>query len=86
MKVGYKDLAIIRKTNKNKQIGLFKGTFDLFHYSHLHVLNEIKSYVDVLIVEIKSNEDVKNKKGSTRPIISEEQRAFIVDINEKKQV
>ena len=79
MIIKYDDLSKIRLDNKNCIIGLFKGTFDLFHYSHLLCLNEIKSNVDILVVEIKSDKDVKKKKGKTRPIISELQRAYIVD-------
>ena len=75
----YEDLPIIRNDNNRYKIGLFKGTFDLFHSAHLGCLNEIKNDVDILIVEVKSDEDVKRKKGHTRPIISEKERAIIVD-------
>lgn len=79
MILNYDELPIIRNDNKRYKIGLFKGTFDLFHSAHLGCLNEIKNDVDILIVEVKSDEDVRNKKGLTRPIISEKERATIVD-------
>lgn len=78
MIIEYENLHKIR-TENNKKIGLFKGTFDLFHCSHLACLNEIKSRVDILVVEIKNDKDVRKKKGNNRPIIPEGQRALIVD-------
>lgn len=79
MIVKYDNLLAIREKNLKNKIALFKGTFDLFHYDHLMLLSEIKSKCDILVVEIKTDLDVKNKKGEGRPIIDEYKRAVIVD-------
>jgi glycerol-3-phosphate cytidylyltransferase len=52
------------------------GTFDLFHYGHLRLLERAKSLGDYLIVAVSTDEfnDIKNKK-CTYPY---EERAEIV--------
>lgn len=79
MILNYEELKQVRKNNLNRTIALFKGTFDLFHYDHLMLLSEIKSNCDLLVVEIKSDIDVRRKKGNGRPIIDEYKRAIIID-------
>lgn len=37
MIVSYEDLPDIRTKNKNKTIGVVKGSWDLFHYDHLQL-------------------------------------------------
>ncbi len=53
------------------------GTFDLFHYGHLRILQRAKSLGDYLIVAVSTDEfnAIKNKK-STYPY---EERAQIVE-------
>ena len=36
------------------------GCFDIIHPGHIHILDEAKSYGDVLIVGLNSNRSVKN--------------------------
>ena len=78
MLLKYEQLNDIKRNHKDKKIGYTKGTFDLFHYGHLTYLSSIKSESDILVVEVKSDNDVKNK-GVNRPIIKEFERASIVD-------
>jgi D-beta-D-heptose 7-phosphate kinase/D-beta-D-heptose 1-phosphate adenosyltransferase len=52
------------------------GTFDLLHSGHIHLLNYAKSLGDFLYVAIDTDERVKEKKGSSRPIYSLEERIF----------
>lgn len=57
---------------------LIGGVFDLMHYAHIQVLHKAKSYGDYLIVNVLSDERVKLKKGSTRPIIPAKERVKII--------
>ena len=41
------------------------GCFDIIHPGHIHILEEAKSYGDVLIVGLNSNRSVKNLKGES---------------------
>lgn len=78
MIVSYEDLPDIRTKNKNKTIGVVKGSWDLFHYDHLQLLKKNKEKVDILLVEVKTDEDLK-AKGKNRPIISQNERIEIID-------
>lgn len=79
MIVEYSQLTSLRTLYSNKKIVLFKGSFDLFHYAHLQLLKRLSKLGDIFIVEIKTDIDIKNKKGKNRPIIGERERAEIVD-------
>lgn len=46
---------------------------------HIRIINEIRNYCDILFIQIESDKDVKFEKGEERPIICEDERAFIVD-------
>lgn len=54
------------------------GTFDLLHVGHLQLLNFAKSYGDYLIVAIDTDNRVREKKGSTRPIHNQDERSFFL--------
>lgn len=79
MIIEYNVLQSLRKVFENKKIVLFKGSFDLFHYNHLKILQQLSKLGDLLIVEVKTDEDIKKKKGNNRPIIGEQERVEIVD-------
>lgn len=54
------------------------GTFDLLHRGHLELLNYAKSKGDYLVVAIDTDERIKSKKGSSRPIHNLEDRKFFL--------
>jgi len=53
------------------------GTFDIFHYGHLKILERAAAYADELIVGISSDRLNFNKKGRT-PVYTEEERMKII--------
>ncbi len=57
-----------------QRIVLTSGTFDLLHVGHAKYLEVAKSYGDVLIVGVDSDEKVRNRKGPDRPVVPEEER------------
>jgi len=67
-----------RLQNQGKNIIFTNGCFDILHVGHVKYLEIAKSYGDVLIVGLNSDESVRRLKGETRPINSEEDRAFIL--------
>ncbi len=60
------------------KIVLTSGTFDLFHIGHAQYLEKAKELGDILIVGLDSDEKVKKRKGPTRPVVPEEERALIL--------
>ncbi len=51
------------------------GCFDLLHDGHKHFLKTAKSYGEILLVGLNSDESVRSLKGPTRPVQSEHDRA-----------
>lgn len=56
------------------KIVLTMGTFDLIHVGHFLYLEKAKSYGDVLVVGVDSDEKVRARKGPDRPVVSEDER------------
>ncbi len=54
------------------------GCFDIFHYGHLHLLREAKTFADFLVVGINSDDSVRRLKGEGRPIFSLKYRTQIL--------
>ena len=67
---------------KGKKIGLVQGSWDLFHIGHLKYIKKAKELCDFLVIGMDSDEKIRARKGSGRPIITEEERyAFIKELN-----
>ena len=71
-------LRILKSTKRDKKIVFTNGCFDLLHAGHCHYLQKAKELGDILIVGLNSDSSVKRIKGPPRPIIPEDQRAFIL--------
>jgi D-glycero-beta-D-manno-heptose 1-phosphate adenylyltransferase len=57
-----------------KKIVLTQGVWDLIHEGHALYLQAAKSYGDVLIVGVDSDELTRARKGPNRPIVPETER------------
>ena len=55
------------------------GTFDLLHPGHVSLLAWAKSLGDYLVVGIDTDDRVREKKGSTRPIYNQTDRGIMLD-------
>lgn len=60
---------------KEKQIVFTNGCFDVLHKGHAHLLRQAKSFGDVLIVGLNSDDSVRRLKGKDRPINNLQDRA-----------
>ena len=56
------------------RIVLTQGVYDLIHEGHATYLERAKSYGDILIVGIDSDELTKIRKGPKRPIVPQDER------------
>jgi D-glycero-beta-D-manno-heptose 1-phosphate adenylyltransferase len=59
---------------QGKKIVLTQGVWDLIHEGHALYLEVAKSYGDVLIVGVDSDELTRARKGPNRPIVPETER------------
>lgn len=67
-----------RLKQENKKVVFTNGCFDLIHSGHVDYLVKAKELGDILIVALNSDQSVKRIKGDKRPILKQEERAFIV--------
>ncbi len=71
-------VQVERLKKLGKKIVFTNGCFDIIHRGHVSYLDIAKSYGDVLILGLNSDSSVKSLKGESRPINSEEDRAYIL--------
>jgi len=74
------ELVAIRKELKanGRKVVFTNGCFDIMHSGHVDYLTKAKMMGDVLFVGINSDSSIKRIKGDKRPILDENERAFIV--------
>lgn len=58
---------------------IVNGTFDVLHSGHLALLNHAKSLGDFLVVAIDSDRRVKQLKGASRPVNTQEERQELLE-------
>lgn len=63
---------------EKKKIVFTNGCFDLVHPGHLDYLSKAADLGDVLIVGLNTDASVNRLKGSDRPIVDENGRAFLI--------
>ncbi len=64
--------------SQNKKVVFTNGCFDLIHSGHVDYLVKAKQLGDVLIVGLNTDASVRRIKGEKRPILTQDERAFIV--------
>jgi D-beta-D-heptose 7-phosphate kinase/D-beta-D-heptose 1-phosphate adenosyltransferase len=67
-----------RLKKQNKKVVFTNGCFDILHRGHVSYLDVAKSYGDILILGLNSDNSVKRLKGQNRPINNQDDRAFIL--------
>lgn len=74
------EIISIRKKIKseNKKLVFTNGCFDLIHAGHVDYLLKSKALGDVLLVALNTDASVKRIKGEKRPILLQDERAFIL--------
>lgn len=63
---------------EGKKVVFTNGVFDLIHSGHVDYLSKAKNLGDVLVVGLNSDSSVMRIKGEKRPILKQEERAFIL--------
>jgi len=63
---------------QKKKVVFTNGVFDLIHAGHVDYLTKAKALGDILIVGMNTDESVRSIKGDKRPILNQDERAFLV--------
>jgi len=76
----FKDIKnIVNRCRTNaKRVVFTNGCFDILHVGHVKYLQIAKSFGDVLIVGLNSDESVSRLKGPSRPVNIAEDRAYLL--------
>lgn len=64
--------------SEGKKVVFTNGCFDILHRGHVEYLKRSKAEGDVLVVGLNSDASVKRLKGESRPVVCEEDRAYIL--------
>lgn len=72
------ELAKLLENFRDKKIVFTNGCFDILHVGHVKYLEVAKSFGDMLIVGLNSDESVKRLKGESRPINESKDRAYVL--------
>jgi D-beta-D-heptose 7-phosphate kinase/D-beta-D-heptose 1-phosphate adenosyltransferase len=71
-------LAVLREEHRNRKIVFTNGCFDLLHRGHAELLASARSHGDMLVVGLNSDSSVVKIKGTGRPLIAQDDRAFVL--------
>jgi D-beta-D-heptose 7-phosphate kinase/D-beta-D-heptose 1-phosphate adenosyltransferase len=76
----FNEISVIVKNLKSngKKIVFTNGCFDIIHIGHIKYLEAAKSFGDILILGLNSNNSVRRLKGKSRPINHQDDRAYII--------
>jgi len=74
------ELKTIRETLRRdrRKVVFTNGVFDILHRGHVDYLLKARGAGDVLVVGMNSDASVRRIKGEKRPIVPEEDRAFVL--------
>jgi D-glycero-beta-D-manno-heptose 1-phosphate adenylyltransferase len=61
-----------------KRVVFTNGCFDLLHPGHVRYLEQARTLGDALVVALNSDRAVRELKGPSRPILSEDERAEVM--------
>ena len=64
---------------EGKSFVLTNGCFDLVHAGHVFSLREASGFGDYLWVAVNSDASVRRLKGDHRPVLPEEERAYLLN-------
>ena len=63
---------------EGRRVVFTNGHFDLLHVGHLRCLQTARALGDILVVGVNDDEVTRHRKGPSRPIVPEAERAELV--------
>src|SRR3984957_7354667 len=78
--VSHNELILItdRKKRNGRSVVLTNGCFDIIHPGHVRCLADARALGDLLVVAVNSDASVRGLKGSSRPLVAEQDRAEVL--------
>ena len=78
--IARKDIGALasRLRRRKKRIVFTNGVFDILHRGHVDYLAKAKSFGDILIVGLNSDQSTRRLKGPARPLQPQRDRAAIL--------
>ena len=67
-----------RLKRERRKVVFTNGVFDILHRGHIEYLTKAKALGDLLVVGVNADESVRRIKGPKRPVVPEEDRAYLV--------
>jgi rfaE bifunctional protein nucleotidyltransferase chain/domain len=67
-----------RFRKEKKKVVFTNGCFDIIHRGHVEYLTKAKALGDILVVGVNSDSSVRRIKGPLRPIVTQEDRMFVL--------
>jgi D-beta-D-heptose 7-phosphate kinase/D-beta-D-heptose 1-phosphate adenosyltransferase len=71
-------LPSLREEERGKKLVFTNGCFDLLHRGHLELLSAARRLGDLLVVGLNSDSSVRGIKGAGRPLVGQEDRAYVL--------
>ena len=62
-----------------KTVLIKRGVFDIIHPGHIFAISLFNKLADVVIILVQSDKVVNKRKGPSRPINNQKQRALVID-------
>jgi D-beta-D-heptose 7-phosphate kinase/D-beta-D-heptose 1-phosphate adenosyltransferase len=69
---------IEREKSLGKKVVFTNGCFDILHRGHVEYLKASRAQGDILVVGVNADSSVRRLKGESRPVVSEDDRAYIL--------
>ena len=69
---------VLQREQKRQRIVFTNGCFDILHRGHVELLEKAKALGDFLILGLNSDASVGRLKGPQRPLVTQEDRAYIL--------
>jgi D-beta-D-heptose 7-phosphate kinase/D-beta-D-heptose 1-phosphate adenosyltransferase len=63
---------------QGKKLVFTNGVFDLLHVGHVRYLQQARELGDALVVAINSDRSVRELKGESRPLMTQDERAEVL--------
>jgi D-glycero-beta-D-manno-heptose 1-phosphate adenylyltransferase len=71
--------AVRALQSAGRKVVFTNGCFDILHSGHIDLLRRARAFGDALVVAINTDSSVARMKGSSRPVIPQQERAEILD-------